>query len=106
MGSTSANLQPDNSRTSIIIDTALFGRLKNFSKNKDKSVSEVIQAAVERLLDEEEQSRADKMYENLAHLQAKMNQYADDPKYAGMDLDEILYGRNGAWSTNNQEAGE
>jgi predicted transcriptional regulator len=82
-------------RTTIMMRPALFERLKIFTRETDRPMSAVVEEGITAVLERHEQERLDKMYQGLFELSG-MIQDPDLIDVSG-NIDEILYGENGAW---------
>jgi hypothetical protein len=81
-------------RTTITIQPSLFERLKLFSREHGKTMSEVIETGVREVIQRQESNRLDQMYRTLRQMDGQGEPGITD---ASTTIDEILYGDTGAW---------
>jgi hypothetical protein len=84
----------DTIRTTFTIRPGLFERLKRFSREQGKPMSEVVEEGISQVIEQHEQERIQKMYEGLSTLVGMSKAPIPD---ASQRIDEILYGEQGAW---------
>lgn len=73
-------------RTQILLEERQYAALKSWGKRADKSLSEVIRTAVDRLLEAEKPKRR-----GASKLKALCGKFSD-PGLSGRDHDRVLYG--------------
>lgn len=81
-------------RISITLPAELQEELTLFAEDQKKSVSEVLRDAAERLVERERALKLEKAYEALFSLEGFVS---GDYGNLSEEIDEILYGENGAW---------
>jgi hypothetical protein len=87
-------------RTTITIKPSLLARLRLFAHHHNRTVSEVVEQGIERVLAETDRGEIDKLYQEVFKLEGIAT--TDDPKYKNKTVDEILYGEDGAWRGSEQ----
>ncbi len=87
-------MQVQSIRTTIIMQPSLFKRLKLFSQERGKPVSEIVALGVRQVIEADDQLRLERMYKGLFALAGTGKQGITD---ASRTIDETLYGENGAW---------
>lgn len=85
--------------TTVRLHPALLHRLKAFSEERGKTLSEIIELSVSRLIEQQEKDRLKQMYKGLFELAGMCKEPITD---ASSSIDEILYGENGAWKGSNE----
>jgi metal-responsive CopG/Arc/MetJ family transcriptional regulator len=81
-------------RTTILLQPSLLLRLKHFSKEQGRPMSEIVEQAVRHVIEQTDQRRLGRMYEGLFALAGKGKAGVRD---ASQSIDEELYGKTGAW---------
>jgi predicted transcriptional regulator len=81
-------------RTTFTIRPSLLERLKIFTRETNRPMSTVVEEGISTVLKRYEEKRLTKMYQGLSELVGVSNVPITD---ASSNIDEILYGENGAW---------
>lgn len=82
------------SRATFTIQPSLLERLRLFAKEHNRSISAVVEEAIQKVISEHEVRRLDRMYEGLKKLDGMGDPSITD---ASTTIDEVLYGEDGAW---------
>lgn len=82
-------------KTTINMNPSLLARLRLFTQRHNRTMTDVIEQGVTRLMDETEQESLEAMYHHLFQLKGAIK----DPQLtdASETIDEVLYGEHGAW---------
>lgn len=86
-------------RTTILMQPGLFKRLKIYSAQRGRPVSEIIEKAVRQVIEQDEHERLNRMYDGLFELAGRGKSNITD---ASSSIDETLYGEQGAWKGDNE----
>ena len=81
-------------RTTILMRPGLFRRLKLFSQEQRKPMSEIVDAGVSQVIEADDQLRLERLYKGLFTLAGTGKRGITD---ASSTIDEFLFGDNGAW---------
>jgi predicted transcriptional regulator len=80
--------------TTIRIQPSLLERLKMFAREHNTTMTDVIEAGIRHIIEQQEQARLDRMYQGLFALKGMIKEPITN---ASATIDEELYGEHGAW---------
>jgi predicted CopG family antitoxin len=81
-------------RFTITIRPSLLERLRLFAREHERSISDVIEEGISRVISEHERKRLDRMYQTLSQLKGKGRPGITD---ASTTINEVLYTEHGKW---------
>lgn len=83
-------------RTTFLLPPTLHFRLQQKAKDENKKIAQVVREVLDSVLKKEEAKQRKQMYKQLQKLEGIFKD-ANLPPTLSQDIDEILYGENGAW---------
>jgi predicted DNA-binding protein len=86
-------------RTSITLPPALFQRLRDFAAQKGKTMSQIVEDGVKRVIQKDQEIHLRQVYETLKELDGAGGKGITD---ASTTINDVLYGDNGAWKGRNE----
>ena len=87
-------MQAQTMRATIVIRSALYKRLKLFSQEQGKPMSEIVEIGVRQVIDADDENRLNYLYKGLFALAGTGKKGITD---ASSTINEMLYGEDGAW---------
>tara|TARA_Y100001954_G_C15267075_1_gene340224 strand:- start:31 stop:306 length:276 start_codon:yes stop_codon:yes gene_type:complete len=82
-------------RATFVIDPVVLRQFKQFAKDKKKSLSNLVEQGMKKVMEDADGNDLDKQYDVLMEMAGKGK--ASSPELANMSVDELLYGEYDGW---------
>ena len=81
-------------KTTLYLPASIHARLKQVSKNQKKSISKIVTDILDKALAKQETANLERIYDAFEQLEGIGG---EGTKNASTAIDEVLYGKKGAW---------